>query len=534
VLNPTHRAVTSTLVGVVGLGALLRLYPVWFGLPYLNARPDESVALGHAVAVMRGDFNPHFFHWPSLTFYLFAAALTLVSDVYGAVVRGGSLGDAGYFIVGRTVVALAGAATIAVLFYLGRRIADARTGLAAATLLAVAVLHVRESHFAMTDVLMTLLVTGSLALLVRALDDTASGPAASVWFAAAGFAGGLAASTKYSAAAVIAAMAAVQLVWFVRSPGRVVDSRSWLPSAMFIVAFASGFLLATPYAILDSRAFATDLRFDFTHLSAGHAVNLGRGWLYHPTRSLPYGIGLPTCIAAVAGVIPMVRLYGSRGVAVTAFALAFYVSLGSGLTVFFRYVLPLVPVVCLFAAVAVRLAADRLASRTRLSAGAAMTMFTGLLAIWPLVNSVWFDVLLARTDTRAIAGEWLRARVKPDDALHEAGGVYAALDLSGASFHRWSFEPATGSFGDTDGRTPEWLVFEESPLWTYASIAPELRRLAVDRYNVVREVIATDGTEGVYDLQDAFFMPVAGFSSVERPGPTVRIYRRRDLPAVDP
>jgi hypothetical protein len=302
---------------------------------------------------------------------------------------------------------------------------------------------------------------------------------------------------------------------------------------MFIAAFACGFLLATPYAILDSRAFATDLRFDFAHLSAGHAVNLGRGWLYHPTRSLPYGVGLPTCIAAVAGVIPTVRLYGLRGVAVTAFALAFYVSVGSGLTVFFRYVLPLVPVVCLFAAVAVRLAADRLASRTRLSAGAAMTMLTGLLAIWPLVNSVRFDVLLAKTDTRAIAGEWLRARVKPDDALHEAGGVYAALDLSGASFHRWSFEPATGSFGDTDGRTPEWLVFEESPLWTYASVAPELRRLAADRYNMVHEVIATDGTEGVYDLQDAFFMPVAGFSSVERPGPTVQIYRRRDLPAVD-
>jgi hypothetical protein len=29
-------------------------------------------------------------------------------------------------------------------------------------------------------------------------------------------------------------------------------------------------------------------------------------------------------------------------------------------------------------------------------------------------------------------------------------------------------------------------------------------------------------------------MPIAGFSGVERPGPTVLIYRRSDLPAVDP
>jgi hypothetical protein len=30
----------------------------------------------------------------------------------------------------------------------------------------------------------------------------------------------------------------------------------------------------------------------------------------------------------------------------------------------------------------------------------------------------------------------------------------------------------------------------------------------------------------VYDLQDAFFMPLSGLSTVERPGPTIRIYRR--------
>jgi hypothetical protein len=132
-----------------------------------------------------------------------------------------------------------------------------------------------------------------------------------------------------------------------------------------------------------------------------------------------------------------------------------------------------------------------------------------------------------------MAGAWLRARVRPDDALHEAGGVYAALDLSGAAFHRWSFEPETGSFGETGGRTPEWLVFEESPLWTYATVSPELRRLAANHYTLVYHVTATSGVGGVYDIQDAFFMPIARFSGVERPGPTVLIYRRRDLPAVD-
>ena len=56
------------------LGAALRFFPIWFGLTYQYSRPDETEAVGHALGMLGGDLNPHFFHWPSLTFYLFAAA----------------------------------------------------------------------------------------------------------------------------------------------------------------------------------------------------------------------------------------------------------------------------------------------------------------------------------------------------------------------------------------------------------------------------------------------------------------------------
>ena len=32
----------------------------------------------------------------------------------------------------------------------------------------------------------------------------------------------------------------------------------------------------------------------------------------------------------------------------------------------------------------------------------------------------------------------------------------------------------------------------------------------------------------VYDMQDAFFIPFAGFRGVERPGPNFLIYRKND------
>ena len=523
------------LAGILLLGAGLRLYAIWFGLPYLRARPDEIDAVMHGQMVMRGDLNPHFFHWPSLTFYTFGAVFTAVSDVLGALTPGAVVSDAQYLVLARIVVALAGTATIAVLYDLARRVADEWTGIAAAAFLAVAILHVRESHFAMTDVLMTLLATASLALLTRAV-DAAEANVANIdplrWFAASGLVGGLAASTKYNAAAVVVAMGAIQLAWLVRSPRKAATPGMWLPTAIFGAAFVCGFFAGTPYAAIDSRTFLADLRFDLGHLAAGHGHDLGLGWSYHLTRSLPFGVGLTTCLAAAAGVIPLARYYGTRALPAAAFAAASYVSFGSGREVFFRYLLPVVPIVCLFAAVAVRHAGRWVASRTRLSSGAATTILIAVVAGPPLVNCVRFDVVLGRTDSRVLAADWLGQRVTPDETLYEEGGHYAAIDLGDAPVHRWSFNPADGSFGDTGGRTPDWIVLEGSPLSNWAGTSPEIRKLAAERYALVRSVHAADYGWAVYDLADAFFLPVAGFGGVERPGPNIRIYRRKGLPAV--
>ena len=67
------RVNTRLLIAILFAAAALRLFPIWFGLPHLYTRPDEEVAVGKAVGVvLRGEFNPRFFHWPSLTWGQFA------------------------------------------------------------------------------------------------------------------------------------------------------------------------------------------------------------------------------------------------------------------------------------------------------------------------------------------------------------------------------------------------------------------------------------------------------------------------------
>ena len=532
----TKRWLTLILIA----GGTLRVVPIWFGLPYGNARPDEETALGHAMAILGGDPNPHFFHWPSLTFYLFAGLFQIASSLRGLMGVDPHLTDAHRLLIARGCVALAGTATIGVLFRIGRRIGGDAAGLVAALFLAVSILHVRESHFAMTDALMTFFATLSLALLLRAFDLQAP-PALSERIVhavrrmgSAGLAGGLAASTKYTAVALLASLAAahVRLLVQSRQPAR----RIWLWSIAFTAFFAFGFLAATPFAILDRAKFVEDFRFNVTHLSQGHVVNLGRGWVYHVTRSLPYGVSFPIFAAAIVGIVPFVRGYGAHALIVAAFAIATYVSLGNGYTVFFRYVLPLVPIVCLVAAVGVVTVARALVRGGGTLAGTTegrRASTTGLVAAafagWGLINCIWFDVLLARQDTRVIARQWLETHTTADQTLYEAENGYAMLDLRGLRVHSWRYDPATDSFVDAGGRTPDWLVLHESALRTYATAPVPLRRLAAEKYDLVQTVAATKGASrsAVYDLQDAFFMPVSGFNGVIRPGPTVLIYRRR-------
>lgn len=518
------------LLLIVLAGAILRLVPIWFGLPYLGARPDEEVATGIAARVAAGDLNPRFFHWPSLTFYVFAGLFRAAGAIRRLAGSDGGLSAAEQLLVARACVALAGTATLVVLFDLGRRVAGPSTGLLAAALLAVAMLHVRDSHFAMTDVLMTLLVTAALALLVRAVDQ---GEPVRAWrrFAAAGVVAGLAVSTKYNAAAIGASMGAAQLLVWSPDWRSVASPRTWLPSIAFAVACVAGFLVGTPYALLDFGRFASHLYFDFTHLAEGHGLNidLGRGWSSHLTRSLPYGVGPPAFAAGILGIPLLFRHHLRAGLVVASFAAALYAAVGTGYSVFFRYVLPLVPVLCLTAALAVRHAAAWVAARGLASRLVALASFACVTLVTGLVNSVWFDVLLARTDTRVIASRWLAERVRPGEALHDAGDAYASLDLTAVDVDRLPFDPATGRFGTAEGRKPDWLVLPESPLFTYARPPTALRNLAWREYVLVKTVRATRSRSraAVYDLQDAFFMPLWGFWTVERPGPTVRIYWRR-------
>ena len=43
-----------------------------------------------------------------------------------------------------------------------------------------------------------------------------------------------------------------------------------------------------------------------------------------------------------------------------------------------------------------------------------------------------------------------------------------------------------------------------------------------------QQVVSEDDGANIYDRQDEFFVPLSGFHDIERPGPNLHIYVRRD------
>ncbi len=370
----------TPLWAILALALALRVVGIGFGLPYPESRPDESTLVNLALGILQGGLNPHFFNYGTLFPQLLAA-------LYGGMSLlgiGGPAGDLGRWIeavgadpaplllAGRLVSALAGAVTVIPVFLIARRLSLAlgasgesqadgaaglpteataradRMGLVAALFLAVAYLHVRDSHFLTTDVLQALFLTLSL----ERLSAAAAGDSTLWAWAMAGLWGGAAMGTKYAGLLILPAGAMLFLVMS-RSPSTRPDPRG-LPA--LLLAFGLAFLASTPFALFDFPTFWDGFRYElFDHGGVPSADGPASqpGWWFHLRFTLPIGVGWGMLVLAVAGIGSLRKARrGSLLVLALLFVPAlYYYSAGQKYLLFVRYMVPLVPMVAALAAV---------------------------------------------------------------------------------------------------------------------------------------------------------------------------------------
>jgi 4-amino-4-deoxy-L-arabinose transferase-like glycosyltransferase len=393
-----------TLLSILAVSLALRVRYLMTGVP-LAVEIDEPAIVDRALAIMNsGNWHPRGFDYPSLVVYIQAVA-NIAQFLRGAVEGLWPSLDryaiASAYEAGRFVSAAIGTATVWLTYRLGKEEQSPALGLVAAAQLAVYPMHVRESHFALTDSPATAFVVLALFLTVRAtrVRTVAAYTAAS---AAAGFA----LAAKYNAGVVALVL---PLAWLL-SERKAPDRRRKLIA--IAVAPPLAFLVAVPYAVIDLPGFLSGLgaqvaRFS-TNAVAGGDDAPWRVYLVH--LSLASGIWLP--LAGLGALLLVWRREELRrwSVLFTFLAVYYYVLSTHGI-VFGRYALPLVPVLCVFAAVPIvelaRAAAERWPRRQvsgLLLAGSLALVLTPLLR-----GSIDWLQGFHRLDTREIAGRWMIA-----------------------------------------------------------------------------------------------------------------------------
>lgn len=419
----TDRAALCALLATA-LG--LRVWNLTTGVPY-DVGVDEPQLVDRALRMMKtGDYHPHFFDYPGL--YIYAQLLVGVCRFVVGAVTGEFRSLAAFtaehlYPAARLLTALLGAATVWVTLRVGVRWGR-REALMGALLMALLPLHVRESHFVLTDVPVTFLVTLALLTSIRAAEHPTLAR-----FAQAGAVAGLAAATKYNGGLVL--ILPLVALW----PGA--DATLRARRAVVVMASAvAAFLVAAPYTALDLPAFLQEfarLNSEYNSLSPAAPP-----WLTY-LKHLRLGFGSPALLASLCGlgltlyytVVGTGRVRRLWWLLLALFPLLYFVMLSGRTLVFGRYVLPMLPMLCLMAGIAVVAAAAYIQRRVQRPAAHALVLVLVLAVLVPPARtSVLFDVRLGAPSTRQRAFQWLRNHVAPDATIAiERGALRLAPGL---------------------------------------------------------------------------------------------------------
>ncbi len=398
-------------LGAIAFGALaLRLLGLQYGLPEVY-NPDEVAIMARTLAFAKGSLNPHNFLYPTFYFYvLFAWVGVYLGFVYlsggaptiAALQRLYFTSPTGIYTAGRALGAVAGAATPLVLYRLAERLADRRTGVAAAVFLATTPLAVLDAHYVKHDVFATLLVVSAYVAIVRVWPAPRDSGPRRRDVAIAGAACGAAFSTHYYCVflALPLAWSCVQ-AWRFEGWARVLRELVVAGACSAVVFFA-----LSPFLALEPLTAWRDI-------TANRAIVLDRavasGAFAPALRYLEIlgreAMSAPVVLLGAVGALWMLVSIPTRAVLLLAFPLPFFAFISNTVPAS-RYLNPVLPFVVLFAAWAIGRAADRLRARA--------WMFWSVVAACALpgaVTSVRTDLFIRQADTRTLALEYIERTI---------------------------------------------------------------------------------------------------------------------------
>jgi tetratricopeptide (TPR) repeat protein len=294
--------------------------------------------------------------------------------------------------------------------------------------------------------------------------------------------------------------------------------------------------------------------------------------------TLRYGLGLLVLLGSVGGLIVMgMRRSGADWVLLALFA-AFFIVIGQGRVVFFRYALPLVPLCCVLCAVLL----DRMRGLHIIPKPYASAMGIGLVCLCiaePLYASVRLNRLFGEADTRVLARAWMEEHIPDGQLIANVGGLYGDVQIRNRHSVSWWLPRFYQGFGEVpepdlvtflnrfESQLPPFFIYDhhigihnlstrsqgvvetlenediaiiithEHPLH-YSQVSSSFKTALEKRADLWMTFAPSEDEDeqdlgqAVFNLQDAFYYPMGKFGNLTRGGPVVKVWRVRDRDGV--
>ncbi|MBI1818534.1 MAG: glycosyltransferase family 39 protein [Deltaproteobacteria bacterium] len=327
--------------------ALVRLTNIDFDQHHFF-HPDErriAYAIGD-LSFQPLQLNPKFFAYGSFPIYIDKAANSLLG-----LIDQRWLGYDSAIHTSRAVSGVMGTLTVLLVILLGFRLYDRPTGLLAGFLLAACVLHVQNSHYGTVDITLTFLVLLALYRLTHVVQRG--------WtrdYLIAGLIIGFAGATKASAFPIMLPLG-IAAVSRIMKGDRLVPVLLRVVGATILVGVA--FAIGQPYAILDFKDFTHDLleqsgmvrnagQFPYTNQYVGTPK-----YGYELIQMILCGMAPPLALAAIwASGRHVAGVWRERAeeIVLLAWVVPFFLVTGWFEVKFIRYLLPIYPLMILWAA----------------------------------------------------------------------------------------------------------------------------------------------------------------------------------------
>ena len=414
------RSPRVALALVLLTAAALRYWSLGHGIPYGVSVDEPEIVVRAFHMMIRGTLNPEFFDYGSLHIYI-QLVVSVARFIVGAIAGDwSSLEEASsgsFYLWGRFVTATFGVLTVLLVYQIGMRW-GARHALLAAALMALMPLHVRYSHYVLTDTPLTFFVALTMLLALVAHERPALRA-----FAWAGAAAGLAAAVKYNGG--LALVMPLLVCWMTPSarPSRLICS------LIATAAAAGAFFLAAPYTLLDLPGFLDR----FASLTAEYRTNTPPA---EPTaivylKHLRLQFGTPGMVLIAGGVLMgLVRaVRGPNRVAwgvALVFPIPYFLIVADQRIVYARYLLPLVPMLCVLAAAAV-ISGVSLLRRYQFPRGVRTALIVALtltLLAPPAATAIAFNRTISQRSTVDEAYAWMEQHIPAGSRVVLEGGHF--------------------------------------------------------------------------------------------------------------